>query len=94
MARTGKVSELIERKISEDPEFAEGFRREGEKLDVAVALMLLREQEGLTQRQLAEKAGKPQSTIARIENGNMNVSYRVLSEIAKAVGKQLEVRFV
>ncbi|MDR1515243.1 MAG: helix-turn-helix domain-containing protein [Synergistaceae bacterium] len=31
--------------------------------------MKLREAEGLTQRHHAEKVGKPQSTVARIENG-------------------------
>jgi transcriptional regulator with XRE-family HTH domain len=39
-------------------------------------------------------AGKPQSTIARIENGNMNASLKVLSEIAASVGRKLEIRFV
>jgi len=50
--------------------------------------------EGLTQRQLAERVGKPQSTIARIENGNMNVSYGILSDIAASLGKRLDIRFL
>jgi transcriptional regulator with XRE-family HTH domain len=56
--------------------------------------MKLRDAEGLTQRQLAEKVGKPQSTIARIENGNMNASFKVLNEIAASLGKKLEIQFV
>jgi predicted transcriptional regulator len=89
-----KMDTLIEKKIAENDEFAKEFKKESERLQVAVALMKLREAEGLTQRQLAEKVGKPQSTIARIENGNMNVSYGILNEIATRLGKQLEIRFI
>jgi predicted transcriptional regulator len=89
-----KIDKLIEKKISRNGEFLKEYNKENERLQVAVALMRLRESEGLTQRQLAEKVGKPQSTIARIENGNMNVSYGILSEIAAGLDKRLEIRFV
>jgi predicted transcriptional regulator len=85
---------MIERKIAESEDFLKEYNKENERLQVAVALIKLREAEGLTQRQLAEKVNKPQSTIARIENGNMNVSYGVLNEIAAKLGKVLEIRFV
>ena len=89
-----KVDKLIKQKSAKNKEFARTYSRENERLQVAVALMQLRESEGLTQRQLAERVGKPQSTIARIESGNMNVSYGVLSDIAESLGKKLEIRFV
>ena len=89
-----KIDKLIEQKCAKSEEFAREYGKENERLQVAVALMRLREAEGLTQRQLAEKVGKPQSTIARIENGNMNVSYGVLSDIAASLGKSLEIRFI
>ena len=88
------IDKIIEEKMAASVEFTQEYNKENERLQVAVALIRLRESEGLTQRQLAEKAGKPQSTIARIENGNMNVSYGVLSDIAASLGKTLEVRFV
>jgi predicted transcriptional regulator len=89
-----KIDKLIERKIAKSDEFLREYNKENERIQVAVALMRLREAEGLTQRQLAEKVGKPQSTIARIENGNMNVSYGILNEIAVRLDKKLEIRFV
>jgi len=89
-----KIDQLIKKKIAESDDFKKEYAKENERLQVAVALMRLREAEGLTQRQLAEKVGKPQSTIARIENGNMNVSYGILNEIAAGLGKKLEIRFV
>jgi DNA-binding XRE family transcriptional regulator len=88
------IDSLIEKKIKASDEFAKEYGRERERLQIAVALMKLRESEGLTQRQLAEKVGKPQSTIARIENGTMNVTFGILNEIAVGLGKKLDVRFV
>lgn len=67
---------------------------ESDRLKIAMALKTLRENEGLTQRELAEKVDKPQSTIARIENGNMNVTFKTMNDIAKALNKVIDVRFV
>jgi DNA-binding XRE family transcriptional regulator len=88
------IDELIQEECENSAEFAAEFRRESERLDAAVALIKLREEVGMTQRQLAAATGKTQSTIARIENGNMNPSVKLLSEIATALGRRLEYRFV
>jgi DNA-binding XRE family transcriptional regulator len=88
------IDKLIEERISKSKDFENEYQKENERLQVAVALMELREAEGLTQRQLAAKSGKPQSTIARIENGNMNASIKVMNEIASSLGKKVEIRFV
>ncbi|MGO4995528.1 helix-turn-helix transcriptional regulator [Jeotgalibaca porci] len=91
---TTKVSSYISRRRAKDKSFDEAFIGESERLEVAVALRSLRAAEGLTQRQLAEKVEKPQSTIARIENGNMNVTFKTMNDIAKAFDKVIEVKFV
>ena len=91
---TNTVSSYISRRRAKDKSFEEAFVGESERLEVAVALRTLRETEGLTQRQLAEKVEKPQSTIARIENGNMNVTFKTMNDIAKAFDKVIEVKFV
>jgi len=88
------IDELVKGESGASQEFAEEFARESERLDIAVALMELREREGLTQKQLAELAHKPQSTIARIENGTLNPSIKVLSDIARSVGKKLTIQFL
>jgi DNA-binding XRE family transcriptional regulator len=88
------IDELILQMDSENSDFAENVKHEQQKLAAAVALMELREESGLSQRQFAEKVGKPQSTISRIENGNMNVSFQVLGEIGERMGKTLELKFV
>lgn len=61
-------------------------------MDNAVALMLAREAQGYSQRELAELANVPQSTIARIERG-ANTSIDTLSKIALALGKELTINY-
>ncbi|ENZ5663332.1 helix-turn-helix domain-containing protein [Enterococcus hirae] len=79
-------------KRMENSEFKASFEAENAKLNSALALMEAREAAGLTQRELAELASVPQSTVARIELGN-NTSFDTLSKIANALGKQLKVEF-
>ncbi|PLA77076.1 XRE family transcriptional regulator [Ligilactobacillus agilis] len=59
----------------------------------SLALINLRKRLGLTQRQLAKKAGIPQSTIARIEAGS-NSSIDMLTHIGKAVDMELKLSYV
>lgn len=48
-----------------------------------------RDQAGLTQVQLAEKAGLPQSHLSRIESGKHSPSHATLTKIACALGIQV-----
>jgi DNA-binding XRE family transcriptional regulator len=92
--KTRNVDKLIEKYTTESPTFKEEFEKEGERLSMAVALMKLREEAGLTQAELAEKVGKPQSTIARIESGRSNITMATIIDIAYALGKKVELKFV
>ncbi|HIB1875196.1 TPA: helix-turn-helix domain-containing protein [Enterococcus faecium] len=89
---TVKFDDYLEKRLKE-PEFKASFEAENAKLTSAVALMEARESAGLTQRELAELASVPQSTVARIERGN-NTSFDTLSKIANALGKKLQVNFM
>ncbi|MFD1318805.1 helix-turn-helix domain-containing protein [Loigolactobacillus zhaoyuanensis] len=86
-----KIDDLIQKELK-DPEFAANFQAEGEKLDTAIALYKAREEAGLTQAELAERAKTTQATIAKIERGD-NVSFEKLAAIAHAMGKKLKVEF-
>jgi DNA-binding XRE family transcriptional regulator len=51
----------------------------------------LREEAGLTQQELAEKADLQRPNIARIEVGKYSTGQDILSKIADALGKQLDI---
>lgn len=86
------INDMIQ-ELSQDKEFKQEYEQEQTKLDIAVQVMMLREELNMTQREMASLVGKPQSTIARIENGSMNPSIKVLSEIAERTGKTLTLSF-
>ena len=48
----------------------------------------------LSQREFAKIINKPQSTIARVENGSMSPTVGLLEEIAILSNKELKVEFV
>jgi len=86
-----KIDEMIKQE-RKDPEFNKFYEAEGEKLATAVALYHAREEAGMTQSELAERAQTTQATIAKIERGD-NVSFDKLQDIAHAMGKKLQVTF-
>ena len=53
-----------------------------------------RKEAGLTQAELAKHCGIKQSNLSRLENGVVEPSLKTLENIAKALGKKLEIRFI
>jgi transcriptional regulator with XRE-family HTH domain len=60
-------------------------------MDAARVLRYARRRAGLTQRQLAERAGVAQPTIARIESGAMVPRVDTFDRLLEACGMGLEV---
>lgn len=88
-----KIDEYVAERSKNNPDFASLVEQENINLEVAVKVRDLRENMGMSQREFASLIGKPQSTIARIENGSMNASTKVLSEIAQATKQRLTIQF-
>jgi DNA-binding XRE family transcriptional regulator len=74
---------------------------EREKLDKEVEerialrkIQELRKELNLTQESLSIKSGIARTTISKIENGKRNVCFDKLVQIADALNKDLEIKFV
>ena len=50
-----------------------------------------RTEQGITQKELADRAGTKQSNISRFECGNYNPSLEFMQKIAKGLGKELHI---
>ena len=61
-------------------------------MDSGRTLRLARRRRGLTQRQLAERSGVPQSAIARIESGTVTPRIDSLDKLLRFCGETLEAR--
>ena len=73
---TIKFDDFLKEQLK-DPKFKARFEKESANLESAIVIAKAREAAGLTQRDLAEKSGVPQSTIARIEQGaNTSISIK------------------
>jgi len=76
------------------PKRLESIRRERQKAEIAVEIYRMREQAGLTQKQLADKVGTRQSVISRLEDADYRGhSLEMLRRIAEALDHQLEIHF-
>jgi uncharacterized protein len=60
-------------------------------MNAGTALRYARRRAGLTQRELAERAGVPQPAIARIERGVVSPRIATLDRLLAATGEALEL---
>lgn len=82
-----------EEKVLSAPGAAERVMQIEDELRLASGLTALREEAGLSQRELAKRIGVSQPRVAAIERSR-NVTLDVLEEYVEAVGGQLEVNVV
>lgn len=77
-----------------DPEAAK-IINETEMLSPIIAEIIIRRKElGLNQRELAERCGVPQSTIARMESGAVTPKTETLVKVCRELGLKLAVERV
>ena len=60
---------FVQKTFAERPELARAWEQKSPLREIAIALTKLRRDAGLTQRQVAEKAGWKQPYVARLESG-------------------------
>ncbi len=61
---------------------------------VARAVLALRLQKGLSQAELAERAGTKQASVSRVERAETVPSLTLLKKLAAALGTRVEIRLV
>ncbi len=91
-----KLISLAEMKadMMKDPEFAAAYAEAEAEHSVIEAMLGARIAAGLTQAEVAARAGTTQSAIARLEGGAVSPTVETLRKYAKAVGKRLKVEMV
>ena len=64
------------------------------ELTIAQAMIDVRKESGLTQKQLSERTGIAQADISKLERGNANPSLRTLQRLAAGMGMNIRIEFV
>lgn len=81
------------KKVLDEPGAAERVAEIEDELRLAAGLTALREEAGLSQRELAKRIGVSQPRVAAIEQSK-NITIDVLEQYVEAVGGRLEVTVV
>jgi len=91
--RTTDFNEYLADQLK-DPKFAKVYEEESGKIDLAIELARIRQEAGISQRELAKRVGTRQSVIARMENPEYTgYSVRMLRRIAAALDVSIKIEF-
>jgi ribosome-binding protein aMBF1 (putative translation factor) len=84
--------EIVEKRIRKSATYRKSFARTLHQIDLALLVREMREDAGLTQTELAKRAGTTQSVIARLEDAEYTGhSLAMLERIALACGVALRL---
>jgi DNA-binding XRE family transcriptional regulator len=91
MKRKTNFDRYLEEQLK-DKDFAARFRKAGEAWDVALKLSALRKESGLSQKELAKRAGTTQQQISRLESPSYEGhSLSMLRRVAAVLGATVHV---
>jgi ribosome-binding protein aMBF1 (putative translation factor) len=88
-----KKWESIKADFLADPEAKAEYEALRPQYEMIAQILQARSDQGLTQAQLAQRAGTKQSDISRLESGSYNPSLEFLGKVAHGLGKTLHIEF-
>ena len=86
--------EELKKEVLSDPEVKKEYDALEPEFQLVLALLELRNEQNLTQQELADRTGINRSDISKIENGNANPSLKTMKRLAAAMGKRVHISFV
>ena len=93
MKRRTNFDRYLEEQLK-DKDFAARFKKAGEAWDVALQIAALREESGLSQKELAKRVGTSQQQISRLESPSYEGhSLSMLRRVAAVLGATVQVKF-
>lgn len=91
MKRKTNFDKYLEKQLK-DKDFAERFKNAGDAWDIAIKLATLRKESGLSQKELARRAGTTQQQISRLESPSYEGhSLSMLRRVAGVLGATVQV---
>lgn len=83
----------VKEKLFKNPKVKKEYDDLEISYNIKKQIIKLRQEKGLSQKELAKLIGTRQSAISRLESENSNPSIRFLNKVAKALDKNLEIKF-
>ena len=89
-----RTLEDLKQELMENPEFVREYEALEPEYQIARQLIALRLARGLTQTDLAARAGTQQVSVSRVETGATVPTLPLLKKLAQAMDAHLEIRLV
>ena len=86
------VQAELEKEFIRDPEFKKVWESSRMEFEILAKLTRLRNEKGFTQKELAEKMGKHQQTISKIEKREKSPTLTTLCDLANAL--DVDIAFI
>ena len=93
MTELRSLEELKEEMLS-DPGIAKIYKELEPLYDLIAQVIRARNEQGMTQKDLAGKAGVRKKDVIRFENGEYNPSLKFLERLAEGLGMKLHIEFI
>jgi len=77
--------------FANNPEIMVEYEKLRPQYELISQIIATRNEEGLTQEDLAERTGIARSNISRLESGNYNPSFEFLSRVARGLGREIHI---
>ncbi|MBL7065172.1 MAG: helix-turn-helix transcriptional regulator [Anaerolineae bacterium] len=87
-----RTLEDLKQELMENPEFVREYEALEPEYQIARQLIALRLAHGLTQADLAARAGTQQVSVSRVETGATVPTLPLLKKLAQAMDAHLEIR--
>ena len=87
------LNEYKKRAFEADPALHDEYKAIAPQYELIRQIIQARNEQNLTQQELADKIGIKQSNISRLESGHYNPSLGFLKKIAGGLGKELHIEF-
>ncbi len=84
----------LKKQLLQNEEVKTEYERLEPEYQVIRAIVAARQEQHLTQQELADRTGIDRSDISKLENGSANPSLRTLKRLADGLGMQLQINFI
>lgn len=84
--------EAFEKELLQDEEVRTEYENLKPRYEIISQMIKIRNEEGITQEELARRIGTKKSNISRMESGNYNPSLDFLVKIANGLGRTLNIQ--
>jgi DNA-binding XRE family transcriptional regulator len=85
---------VLKERALKNPKIKAEYDRLGPVYEVVGAMVEARHDEGLTQKEVADRMGTTQSAIARLENARQMPSLEFVTRYAAAIGRKIDIHLV